>query len=66
LSVRCVAVPVGSGSASLGLTGNLSEIRPNNIASLVAYLRRMAPQIDSGQRSGFDPRPNELVNEVLH
>ncbi|MCU1328570.1 MAG: hypothetical protein JWN34_3940 [Bryobacterales bacterium] len=65
LSIRCLAVPVGGGSVALGLTGSLREIRPDNISSLVAYLRRMAPQIDSPLRAGFGPSAHRMVTQSL-
>lgn len=49
LGIRCLAVPVltpeAPGTVSLGITGNLSEIRPDNIVSLTRYLKQMAQRI---------------------
>jgi IclR family KDG regulon transcriptional repressor len=62
LGIRCLAVPVltpeAPGTISLGITGNLTEIRPDNIVSLTRYLRQMAQRI--GRYSGnaiFSPGP---------
>ena len=48
LLVRCVAVPVfkdGRPVAALGITGTLSEIRPDNSEELATYLKEMSSQI---------------------
>ena len=48
LRVRCVAVPIISGRrpvATLGITGTLSEIRPDNVEELAGYLKKMSSQI---------------------
>jgi len=49
LSIRCLAVPVISeesqGTVALGITGSVTEIRPDNIASLIRYLKQMAQRI---------------------
>ena len=48
LLVRCVAVPIfnqGRPVAALGITGTLSEIRPDNIEELATYLKEMSGQI---------------------
>jgi DNA-binding IclR family transcriptional regulator len=46
--VRSVAVPIFSERrpvATLGITGTLSEIRPDNVEELAAYLAKMSSQI---------------------
>jgi IclR family transcriptional regulator, KDG regulon repressor len=51
LLVRCVAVPIFSGGrtvAALGITGTVSEIRPDTVEELGAYLKRMSSQIVTG------------------
>jgi DNA-binding IclR family transcriptional regulator len=48
LRVRCVAVPIFGEQrpvATLGITGTLAEIRPDNIEELAAYLKKMSSQI---------------------
>ena len=48
LLVRCVAVPIFGEQrpvATLGITGTLAEIRPNNIEELAAYLKKMSSKI---------------------
>ena len=48
LLVRCLAVPVygkGRPVAALGITGTLSDIRPDNTEELAAYLKNMSSQI---------------------
>jgi len=48
LLVRCVAVPIFTDRrpiATLGITGGLSEIRPDNVEDLAAFLKTMARQI---------------------
>jgi DNA-binding IclR family transcriptional regulator len=48
LLIRCVAVPIfnaGRPVAALGITGTLSEIRPDNVVELATYLKRMSSQI---------------------
>ena len=48
LLVRCVAVPIFSEwrpVAALGITGTLSEIRPDNVEKLAVYLKKMSSQI---------------------
>jgi DNA-binding IclR family transcriptional regulator len=48
LHVRCLAVPLfseGRPVATLGITGTLAEIRPDNIEELAAYLKKMSSQI---------------------
>lgn len=48
LRVRCVAVPIfrdGRPVAALGITGTLSEIRPDNVEELAAYLKSMSSEI---------------------
>jgi DNA-binding IclR family transcriptional regulator len=48
LQVRCLAVPIFSEQrpvAALGITGTVSDIRPDNIEELATYLNRMSGQI---------------------
>jgi len=48
LLVRCVAVPIFSERrpmATLGITGTLSEIRPDNVEELAGYLKKMSSPI---------------------
>jgi DNA-binding IclR family transcriptional regulator len=57
LWIRCVAVPVISedspGTVALGITGSVTEIRPDNIASLIRYLKQMAQRIKSTGEAPF-------------
>ena len=60
LSIRCLAVPVlteqSPGTVALGITGSITEIRSDNIASLVRHLKQMAARIKCpDRRSWFGP-----------
>jgi IclR family KDG regulon transcriptional repressor len=48
LLVRCLAVPIfneGWPFAALGITGTVSQIRPDNIEGLATYLKQMSSQM---------------------
>ena len=79
LFVRCLAVPVfaeGLPVAALGITGTLSDIRPDNIEELAAYLSKASSRIFSlchqsengwgglsRPRQGFGPGLREQVRK---
>jgi len=48
LMVRCLAVPIfnqGRAVGALGITGTLSDIRPDNVEALAGYMNKMSGQI---------------------